>query len=260
VRQGPGPAVAGVFGAIAGGDGSGRTTRPRTRGQLVAHRVFWTLFVFATLVLWLDEDRVGRLGRMAVPLRLLVSPLLLVVLWFLVLHWREQVRRGLRWLPLPPLVNYLLAGVPLVLLAVACAGGFGLVADGDPWRNLAREAGPWLGLLVALWFAGRHYALTPPLVFWLLGVLGAVATQRFAVPVAVWREHWLTAVLLFCYAVPLYGGALALALHVLPPEQVPAGRARLDWRGIGLAAAAMALAFTVVALAWGALVDALGGG
>jgi hypothetical protein len=249
--------VAGVFGAIAGGDGSGRTARPRTRAQLVGHRLFWTLFVLATLVLWLDDERPGRLARLAVPLRLLLSPLLLAVLWFAVLHWRERLRRGLRWLPLPPLVNYLLAGVPLVLLAVVCASGFGLAGDGDPRLAVARDLGPWLVLLVALWFAGRHYALTPPVVFWLLGALGAVCAQRFALPVALWQEHWLTAVLLFCYAVPVYGGALALVLHVMPPEQLPAGRARLDWRGTGLVAAAMALAFSVLALGWSALVGAL---
>ena len=254
-----GTAVAGVFGAIAGGDGSGRSARPRTRGQLIGHRAFWTLFVLATLVLWLDDAHSGRLSRLAVPLRLLLSPLLLAVLWFGVLHWRERFRRGLRWLPLPPLVNYLLVGVPLVLLAVVCASGFGLVNDGDPRLAVAREVGPWLVLLVAVWFAARHYALTPPVVFWLLGMLGAVAAQRFALPVALWHEHWLTAVLLFCYAVPVYGGTLALVLHVMPPEQLPAGGARLDWRAIGLAAAAMALAFTVLALGWSALVDALAG-
>ena len=257
MRDGAGTAVAGVFGAIAGGDGSGRSARPRTRGQFVAHRLFWTLFVFATLVLWLDDAHSGRLSRMAVPLRLLASPLLLAVLWFGVLRWREPIRRRLRWLPLPPVVNYLLAGVPLVLLGVACASGFGLVTEGDPRLNLVRELGPWLALLVAVWFARRHYALTPPTVFWLLGALGAVAAQRFALPTAVWHRHWLTAVLLFCYAVPVYGGALALVLHAMPPEQLPAGRARLGWRGVGLAAAAMALAFTVLALAWSALVDAL---
>jgi hypothetical protein len=259
MRNGTGTAVAGVFGAIAGGDGSGRSARPRTRAQLVAHRLFWTLFALATLVLWLDDKHAGRLAEVAVPLRLLLSPLLLATLWFCVLRWREPIRRGLRWLPLPPLANYLLAGVPLVLLTVACASGFGLVADGDPRLNMIREVGPWLGLLVAVWFARRHYALTPPTVFWLLGALGAVAAQRFALPAAVWHEHWPTAVLLFCYAVPVYGGALALVLHVMPPEQLPAGRARLDWRGIALAVAAMALAFTVLALAWSALVDALAG-
>jgi hypothetical protein len=257
MRNGAGTVLAGVFGAIAGGDGAGRSTRPRTRVQFVAHRLFWTLFVLATLVLWLDDAHSGRLSRVAVPLRLLLSPLLLAVLWFCVLRWREPIRRGLRWLPLPPLVNYLLAGVPLVLLAVACASGFGLVTDGDPRLSVVREIGPWLVLLVAVWFARRRYALTPPAVFWLFGALGAVAAQRFALPVAVWHQHWLTAVLLFCYAVPVYGGALALVLHVMPPEQLPAGPARLDWRGIGLAAAAMALAFSVLALAWSALVDAL---
>ena len=249
--------VVGVFSAIAGGDGSGRSAQPKTRGQLVGHRAFWTLFAFATLVLWLDDAHSGRLSRVAVPLRLLASPLLLAALWFCVLRWREPIRRRLRWLPLPPLVNYLLAGVPLVLLAVACASGLGLVTDGDPRLNVVRELGPWLALLVAVWFARRHYALSPPAVFWLLGALGAVAAQRFALPAAVWHQHWLTAVLLFCYAVPVYGGALALVLHVMPPEQLPAGAAKLDWRGIGLAAAAMALAFTVLALAWTALVDAL---
>ncbi len=257
MRARVGAGVTGVFGAIAGGDGSGRSARPRSRGQFVAHRVFWTLFVFATLALWLDDAHAGRLSRVALPLRLLASPLLLAVLWFCVLRWREPIRRRLRWLPLPPLLNYLVAGVPLVLLAVCCASGFGLVAAGDARVNVAREVGPWLGLLVAVWFAGRHYALRPPAVFWLLGVLGALAAQRFALPVAVWEHHWLTALLLFCYAVPVYGGALALVLHVMPPEQLPAGRARLDWRGVGLAAAAMALAFTVLALAWSALVDLL---
>jgi hypothetical protein len=257
MRARVGTGVAGVFGAIAGGDGSGRSARPRTRGQLIAHRVFWTLFAVATLAFWLDDTRAGRLSRVAIPLRLLLSPLLLAVLWFCVLRWREPIRRRLRWLPLPPLVNYLLAGVPLVLLAVCCATGFGLVGDGDARVNVVRELGPWLGLLVAVWFARRHYALTPPVLFWLFGALGAVAAQRFALPVALWREHWLTAVLLFCYAVPVYGGALALVLHVMPPEQLPAGQARLDWRGIGLAAAAMAVAFTVLALGWSAVVDIL---
>jgi len=259
MRTSTGTALAGVLGAVAGGDGSGRTTRPRTRGQLVAHRLFWTLFVFATLALWLDDRYAGRLARLALPLRLLLSPLLLAVLWFGVLRWREPIRRRLRWLPLPPVLNYLLAGVPLVLLAVCCATGFGLVRDGDPRLNVLREAGPWLGLLAALWFARRHYALTPPAVFWLLGALGAVAAQRFALPVALWHGHWLTAALLFCYAVPVYGGALALVLHALPPEQLPAGRARLDWRAVGLAAAAMLVAFTGLALGWSALVDLLAG-
>ncbi len=258
MRAGAGDALArvsGVFSAIAGGDGSGLTTRPRTRGQLVGHRVFWTLFVFATLVLWLDDSRAGRLARLAMPLRLLLSPLLLAVLWFAVLRWREPIRRRLRWLPLPPVVNYVLAGVPLVLLAVCTATGFGLVAEGDPRLNVLREIGPWLGLLAALWFARQHYALVPSTVFWLLGLLGAVAAQRFALPHAVWHQHWLTALLLLCYAVPVYGGALALVLHVMPPEQLPPGQARLDWRGVGLAAAAMAVAFTLVALGWSALVD-----
>src|SRR6266545_3162274 len=160
MRARVGAGVTGVFGAIAGGDGSGRSARPRSRGQFVAHRVFWTLFVFATLALWLDDAHAGRLSRVALPLRLLASPLLLAVLWFCVLRWREPIRRRLRWLPLPPLLNYLVAGVPLVLLA-------------------------------------------------------------------------------------------------MPPEQLPAGRARLDWRGVGLAAAAMAMAFTVLAFAWSALVDLL---
>jgi hypothetical protein len=249
--------VVGVLAAIAGGDGSGRTAQPKTRGQLVGHRVFWTLFAVATLVLWLDEHRAGHLVRVAVPLRLLLSPLLLGVLWFVVLYWREPIRRRLRWLPLPPPVNYLLAGVPLVLLAVCCATGFGLVDDGDARLNVAREAGPWLALLIAVWFARRHYALSPPSVFWLFGVLGAVPAQDFALPVALWHHHWLTAVLLFVYAVPVYGGALALVLHVMPPEQLPDGKAGLDWRAVLLAAAAMAVAFTGVAWTWTHLVDVL---
>jgi hypothetical protein len=254
-----GGALAGVLSAIAGGDGSGRTARPRTRGQLVGHRVFWTLFAFATLVLWLDDSRAGRLARLAIPLRLLLSPLLLAALWFAVLRWREPIRRGLRWLPLPPVVNYVLAGVPLVLLAVCTATGFGLAVAGDPRLNVLREAGPWLGLLAALWFARRHYALPPPTVFWLLGLLAAVAAQRFGLPRALWHQHWLTALLLLCYAVPVYGGALALVLHAMPPEQLPAGQARLDWRGVGLAAAAMAVAFTLLAQGWSALVNLLAG-
>src|SRR5947208_16690744 len=94
MRGRPGAAAAGVFGAIAGGDGSGRTARPRTRTQLIGHRLFWTLFVLATLVQWLDDAHAGRLARLAIPLRLLLSPLLLAVLWFGVLHWRERFRRG----------------------------------------------------------------------------------------------------------------------------------------------------------------------
>jgi len=249
--------VVGVFSAIAGGDGSGRSAQPKTRGQLVGHRAFWTLFAFATLVLWLDEDQVGHLDRVAVPLRLLLSPLLLGVLWFVVLYWREPIRRRLRWLPLPPPVNYLLAGVPLVLLAVCCATGFGLVDEGDARLNVAREAGPWLALLVAVWFARRHYALSPPAVFWLFGVLGAVPAQGFALPVALWHHHWLTAVLLFVYAVLVYGGVLALVLRVMPPEQLPGGKARLDRVGVLLAAATMAVAFSGVAWAWRHLVDLL---
>jgi hypothetical protein len=257
MKAGTGDRVVGVFSAVAGGDGSGRSAQPKTRGQLIGHRAFWTLFAVATLVLWLDDHQAGRLARLAVPLRLLLSPLLLAVLWFGVLHWREQIRRRLRWLPLPPVVNYLLAGGPLVLLAVCCATGFGLVDGGDARLNVARAVGPWLVLLIAVWFARGHYALSPPTVFWLLGLLGAVAAQRFAVPVALWHQHWLTAILSFCYAVPVYGGALALVLHVMPPEQLPGGKARLDWRAIALAAAAMALAFTGLAWAWTHLVDAL---
>lgn len=258
MRAGTGGRLVGVFSAIAGGDGTGRSAQPKTRGQLVGHRAFWTLFAFATLALWLDDEQAGgRLARVAVPLRLLLSPLLLGVLWFVVLHYREPIRRRLRWLPLPPVVNYLLAGVPIVLFAACCATAFGLTDDGDARLNIAREVGPWLALLVALWFAQRHYTLSPPIVFWLLGVLGSVAAQDFALPVALWHHHWLTAVLVFCYAVPVYGGALALVLHAMPPEQLPAGKARLDWRGVGLAAASMALAFTGLALAWAGLVDLL---
>jgi hypothetical protein len=258
MRTGTGGRVAGVFSAIAGGDGSGRSAQPKTRGQLIGHRAFWTLFTFATLALWLDDETAGdRLARIAVPLRLVLSPLLLGVLWFVVLHHRETIRRRLRWLPLPPLVNYLLAGVPIVLVAVCSSTAFGLVDEGDARLNIAREVGPWLALLVAVWFARRHYALPPPVVFWLLGVLGAVAAQDFALPVALWHHHWLTAVSLFCYAVPVYGGALALVLHVMPPEQLPHGTARLDWRGVGAAAAGMAVAFTGLALAWAGFVDLL---
>jgi hypothetical protein len=258
MRAGTGGRLVGVLSAIAGGDGSGRSAQPKTRGQLVGHRAFWTLFAFATLALWLNDEQTGdRLARVAVPLRLLLSPLLLGAVWFVVLHYREPIRRRLRWLPLPPVVNYLLAGVPIVLVAVCCATAFGLADEGDARVNIAREVGPWLALLIAVWFARRHYALSPPMVFWLLGALGALAALKFALPVALWRHHWLTAVSVFCYAVPVYGGALALVLHVMPPEQLPEGKARLDWRGVGLAAAAMAFAFTGLAYAWAAFVDLL---
>jgi len=251
-----GARLPGILATIAGGDGSGRVTRPVTRGQLIAHRMFWTAFVLATVVLWLDDRRVGRVpGWLPGPLRLALSPLLLAGLWFAVLRRREPLRRALRWPRLPAPVTYLVAGVPLVTLAVAAGSGFGLFGPDDPRLTVARELGPWLGLLVAVWFAWRHYALTPPHVFWLLGGLGSVAAQRFALPVALWQQHWLTALLLFCYAVPVYGGGIALVLHVMPPEQAPGGQARVGWRAAGLAAAGMAVAFTVLAFGWSALVS-----
>lgn len=235
--------------------------RPRRRWRRWGMACFWLLFVAAALGLLTDEERADRLSSMPIVVQLLVSPLMLMVLWFALRRFREPIHRALRRLPLPGWAIFFLTGA-LVGIGLAANWSISFNLNGtdlhpDLWINTLLYLGIYGGVMLG-WYLLKHvYAFDARHVFWIGGSVFALFEQNYVFPLMLISGNVLFAALLYPYLVVSYGVPFAVPFLMTPAEQLPRGQRRLRWGGALLGALLSLLLFNLCGAIWFFVVDLL---
>jgi len=189
--------------------------------------LLWGLFALSTASMMLGGEDAGRVRQLPWWLQLLLSPLMLLPLWWVLHQFREGIRLWIRRVPLPPILKFiflgLMVGVPAVSLTVAL-GLNGDDLDPDPALNTLLYVGPVGGAMLGWYLLRRFYAFSYHYPFWFQGIRGVIEEQGYLVPLALLSGDVFTALLLSAYLLPAWGINIASIFVIMPAEELPQGK------------------------------------
>lgn len=224
----------------------------KSKALKISGAVFWALFVISTISLILSAERNPRLANIPFWFQLVFSPLMIPVIWFTALYFRNQLMNFFRRFPSLPFFKFLLIGSVLAPIIVGFTVFFGLSPDLDPNPviNTLVYVGPWGGIISG-WYILRHfYIFDYRHVFWISGIWGAITEQNYLMPLMLLSGDIVGAFLTTIYLIPSYAVATALMFLIMPKEQLPKGTRNPGFFGYLLFFVVPIIMFYVGAIVW----------
>jgi hypothetical protein len=158
-------------------------------------------------------------------------PFSLGLVWWLVIWFREPLRRGIASLSLPRSVKFFALGlffynVVMENLAVSFEG------DLHPslWVNTVLWVGAGLGVFTGWWLLAQWFQYSPAQVFLIYGLKGVVVEQDFLLPKLLWKGDLFAVAASIPLLVVVYGAAVAPVFVILSRE-LPRPARETGWLG-----------------------------
>lgn len=240
-------------------DGQARPAAARRRSWLWGG--FWLLFAISVAGLLSDPTLNPGAERVPIALRVIASPLGLLVLWVALHRFREPIHNLVRRAALPPWLMFSLLGL---VFGIGVAANFSISFNiygqdihPDPALNTVLYVGIYGGVMLGWYLLKMAYALTYRHVFWIGGLTFAMFEQNYILPLTVLGGGIVLAPFLLVYLVVSYGVPFATPFLMMPEEQLPQGRRRLGVLGYLLCIALPLLLFNLLGGAWFWLVGQL---